>query len=447
MIPCPYGFRIVGATWEERRLVDATAALAGYAACDERAQVERESYLSAFQFGEDFKARLESTGSTKGYNGVCWAPWLLWDIDRESDLQAALSDARRLAMALAERFAVDDDLLIFYSGSKGFHVGLSTSLWQPEPAADFNRIAKRFCEAIAERAGVAIDAGVYDQVRPFRAANSRHPKTGWHKRRLSFDELAGLSLQRILQLAEVPEPFELPASAGRNDQAAGDWRDAGEWVREQAEEKARRRAAGNGTATLNRATLEFIRAGADQGDRHRLLFSAAANLGEFDCPPALAHALLSEAALDSGLPPADVCRQVLCGLQHGQGGVAAAPAGDPETAEPSPAGPAPAADLKAQLAALWASPSPLPATGEDDGVGDLANGDSVEPAEEEVSPPDWKSATRPKPPMGATLFFQDERCRPCSAEQAYLWTWSGAQEWLYAKDHPVPGTHPKAWEP
>jgi len=27
--PCPYGFRIVGGTWEARRLVDAGAAFAG----------------------------------------------------------------------------------------------------------------------------------------------------------------------------------------------------------------------------------------------------------------------------------------------------------------------------------------------------------------------------------------------------------------------------------
>jgi hypothetical protein len=440
MIPCPYGFRIAGATWEERRLVDAAAAFAGYAACDERAEVKREAYLSAFQFGEDFKVLLQSTGSTKGYNGVCRAPWLWFDIDRESDLEAALSDARRLAMALAERFAVDDDLLIFYSGSKGFHLGLPTSLWQPEPAADFNRIGRRFCEALAERARVAIDAGVYDQVRPFRAPNSRHPKTGRHKRRLSFEELEGLSLERILQLAEVPEPFDLPAPTGRSDQAAADWRDAGEWVREQAEEKARRRAAGNGTASLNRATLEFIRAGADQGDRHRLLFSAAANLAEFRCPPALAHALLTEAALDSGLVPADVRRQIECGLNHGQ---ALAPLpGDPAPAESRPPSSAPAADLKAQLAALWASRSPLPATGEDD----PSNGDPIEEAEDEASPSGWQSATRPEPPIGATLLFQDERCRPCSAEQAYLWTWSGAQEWYYTEDHPVPGTQRKAGE-
>ena len=82
----------------------------------------------------------------------------------------------------------------------------------------------------------------------------------------------------------------------------------------EGEAKAARRAAGNGTPTLNHATLEFIREGAGTGDRHRLLFSAAANLAEFGCTPALAVALLEESALDSGLPPKDVRRGIECGL-------------------------------------------------------------------------------------------------------------------------------------
>jgi hypothetical protein len=69
---------------------------------------------------------------------------------------------------------------------------------------------------------------------------------------------------------------------------------------------------------LNRSTLAFIRDGAAEGDRHRRLFSAAANLAEFGCPPDLAAELLTEAALDSGLSPAEVRRQIECGLTHTQ---------------------------------------------------------------------------------------------------------------------------------
>ena len=310
-----YGFRIVGSCRETRRLVDADAALSGYAACDEQAEVNTEAYLSAFQFDEDFRRYLEMTGSTKGYTGPCWSPWLWWDIDRETDIEAATKDARRLAAFLADRYRIDgDELLIFYSGSKGYHVGLPTSLWQPEPSAVFNKLARRLAERIAELLGIDVDAGVYDKVRAFRAPNSRHPKTGRHKRRLAFDELLSMKTAAILDAAAAPQPFDLPLPPSVDDQAAADWREAGEHVAESTTENRQRRLAFNGSPKLNRRTMEFIRDGASTGDRHRLVFSAAANLAEFGCPPVLAHALLTESALDSGLAPNDVRRQIECGL-------------------------------------------------------------------------------------------------------------------------------------
>lgn len=190
----------------------------------------------------------------------------------------------------------------------------------PVPSLDFNRVTRRFAEGFAQLAGVSIDTGVYDKVRAFRAPNSKHPKSGLHKRRLTHEELMGLSLDGIHRLAEQPVPFALPAPAATCEQAAADWQAAMTAVCQQAEEKSRRRAAvANGMPTLNRQTLDFIRDGAEQGDRHRLLFSAAANLAEFGCPLALAHALLTEAALNSGLSPSDVSRQIDCGLAHVKG--------------------------------------------------------------------------------------------------------------------------------
>jgi hypothetical protein len=183
--------------------------------------------------------------------------------------------------------------------------------------------ARRFAQALAAAAGVSIDTGGYDKVRLFRAPHSPHPKTRLHKRRLTLDELLHLDAARVRQLAAGPEPFALPHVAVLDPQAAADWQAALRAVEREAEVKAERRAdRANGTARLNRATLDFLRDGADQGDRHRLLFSAAANLAEFGCPPALAHALLTEAALDSGLTPGDVRRQIDCGLHHPANGAA-----------------------------------------------------------------------------------------------------------------------------
>jgi hypothetical protein len=310
-----YGFRIVGSCRENRRLVEAATAFSGYAACAEQAEVTREAYLSAFQFGDAFRRQLEMTGSTRGYKGPCWSPWLWWDIDRVDDIDAATRDARRLAVDLANRYELDgDELLIFYSGFKGFHVGLPTSLWQPQQSAVFNKVARCFAENVAESLGVEIDTGVYDKVRAFRAPNSRHTETGRHKRRLTFDELIHVKTAAILERASEPEPFDLPDPPPRDDQAAADWRAAGEHVERKTTAFRQRRLALNGSPTLNRRTVEFIRDGAQVGDRHRLLFSAAANLAEYGCPPALAHALLTESALDAGLAPRDVRRQIECGL-------------------------------------------------------------------------------------------------------------------------------------
>ena len=320
----PYGFRVVGSTWEARKPVNAAAALSAHCSCDPKAELDRECYLSAFQYADNFLRHLETTGSTADFAGECWSPYLWFDVDR-ADLSVALTDARRLAAMIVDRYRLDDDqVLAFYSGSKGFHFGLLTLLWRPKPSIDFHKIARRFAEHLAELAGVTIDTGVYDKVRLFRAPNSRHPKTGLHKRQLPFDVLMQMSLDGILQLAAEPAAFDLPAPTATNDQAVADWLDAQRQVDHQGEANAARRAERNGSPTLNRSTLDLIRDGDSlvTGDRHRLLFSAAANLAEFGCSDELALALLLDAGRDSGLPPKEVRRQIECGLAHGRGNYA-----------------------------------------------------------------------------------------------------------------------------
>ncbi len=312
-----YGFRIVGDCRNERRLTDWQKAFAAYADCDYRADVDKESYLSAFTFGPAFADFLNSTGSTKGYNGDCFALWLWLDIDRENDQQAARTDAQQLCASICERYDLDgNELLIFFSGSKGFHIGLPTSLFRAEPSTGFNRFARCFAERLADSITVAIDNGVYDKVRAFRAPNSRHSRTGLHKRCLTFDELLKVKTNAIVERASEPEPFEISEPPETNQRAVDDWQGAIDQVACQLKAAKQRRANLNGSSTLNRATREFIQDGASLGDRHRLLFSAAANLAEFGCSSELAHALLAESALDAGLPPKEVKRQIECGLNY-----------------------------------------------------------------------------------------------------------------------------------
>lgn len=310
-----FGFRVVGPATEPRRLTDHAAAFRAHAECDPKAELHKECYLSAFQFGDDFRAYLDANDSPKSYAGDCWSAWLWFDIDRDN-LDHATRDARRLAAFLVDRWRLDgDDLLTFFSGSKGFHIGLPLSrCGDLEPATTFNAQCRRLAERLAREAAVAIDDGVFDKVRLFRAPNSWHPKTGRHKRRLEFDELLNVRTQAIVERAAAPLAFELPDPPHPHPQAVADWRDAAEELVRRAASLAERHESSNGAARLNRSTLAFVREGATVGDRHRLLYSAARNLAEFGCPSALAHELLTEPALDSGLPPAEVRRQIDCGL-------------------------------------------------------------------------------------------------------------------------------------
>jgi len=332
MTDAPLGYRIVGPCTAERRLIDWHRAFAAYCAADVPGGVEHEAYLSAFTFGDAFRDHLRRTGSTRGYDGPCGAAWVWFDLDRDETsggIEAALADARTLCVQLGDRFAIDDDaLLCFYSGSKGFHVGLPLSGFAPKPGTVFHRIARRFAERVAEQAAIVIDTGVYDCVRAFRSPNSQHPKTGRHKRRLTVDELLHLPLSRIVELAASPAAFDLDdlgdGRCGVDLPAA--WNEAADAVQAEAEAQAERRAAvanGDAAARVNRATLDFIREGASTGDRHRLLFSAAANLAECGAPLHLCRELLTEAALDSGLPPQEVERQIRCGVEHTTKGGAA----------------------------------------------------------------------------------------------------------------------------
>jgi hypothetical protein len=205
MMARPFGFRVVGHRAGRRRPIDWRAAFAAYADCDPIAQPEREAYLSHFVFGPDFAEYLEREATEKGYNGPCGADWLFWDIDRPDDLGLALGDARRLVGAILDRYREldDDDLLVFLSGGKGVHVGIPT-VWHPAPSPHFNTIAKLFCLAVAEAANVVVDGLIYSKTRLFRAPNSRHPKTGLFKRRLTLDELTYLKVEAVVELARRP---------------------------------------------------------------------------------------------------------------------------------------------------------------------------------------------------------------------------------------------------
>jgi len=246
--------------------------------------------------------------------------WL--DIDRDEaagGVARALADTKRLVDALDERFGVPRGVLVpFVSGGKGMHLGIPTALWAPPASADFHAVARQFAETVAAGAGVGVDVAVFDRVRAFRAPNSRHPKTGLHKRFVPVEILDTVTVNGVLSLARTPEPFDVPSTDGVEsaDMLVSVWERASRAVAEKSAAAEQRRveiANGDRAATLNRKTRAFLAGEVAVGERHPRLYSAAANLAELGCPLSAVRALLTEPALDLGLPPKDVARQIECG--------------------------------------------------------------------------------------------------------------------------------------
>ncbi len=323
----PYGLWVSGPCSETRVIVPAADAFRSYCLADSTVKVGGEAYLSAFHFGNDMRDRVEGTGTPRGFDGPTWSSYLWFDIDRSPDqggVSQALADTRRLVGCLgSEMGAPQECLLSFFSGSKGFHVGVPTALWGPEPGPVFHDTAKALAQHVADKAGVSIDGSVYDRVRLFRAPNSRHPKTGRHKVRLDPGQLAGLDDSTIAAMAANPVPFEPQSHGGLRvcPALAAAWGSAGASAARSAVTQIQRKrdqAAGALPRSLNNMTLSAIRGEPiEPGERHKWLYSIAANLGEFGCTQQLAEALLMESGLSSGLTRAEIVRQIRCGLADG----------------------------------------------------------------------------------------------------------------------------------
>lgn len=288
---------------------------------------DREAYLSHFVFGPELQAHYAANrGSVAGFAGPCSCRWLHFDIDRADDLQAALEDARRLVQFIHARYPeLEGEVPVYFSGSKGFHVLIELA-HSPPPSVQFPQVARTFAEGIAAAAGVRIDSAIYDRSHILRLPNSRHPKTGLFKRLIDIEGLFMRDVAGHLTDARSPWPSAIPFAGKQVPRLADDWHEAERVAARALEARATiRRDAGTAAERAPRWLLDFLRFGADVGERHGTLFRSAAWLTEQGAPSSLVSALLTEPGQDVGLPPADVARQIRCGIEHalkqrGEGG-------------------------------------------------------------------------------------------------------------------------------
>lgn len=147
-----------------------------------------EAYHCAFD--------LEPRDTFKDYVGLMRpAMGKVWfDFDSPDGGIAAREDARKFVEWLGEPCAV------YYSGSKGFHVGVAFSSFLLEPSVD---LGTRLHALAVRLKGFypTLDTTIYNANRKFRVPGSKHPKTGLYKTLLLNTDL-GAPLELIKGFAK-----------------------------------------------------------------------------------------------------------------------------------------------------------------------------------------------------------------------------------------------------
>jgi len=287
---------------------------------DDRFNPDAEQYLTAFAYPRcEYVNHVRRIGTPRGHTGPASCPWLWFDIDRPN-LDEARRDTLTLARFLLRRYPkldCGDGLGIWFSGSKGFHLGIEC--WpgnRPDQLAPAT--AKRLALALACAAGVLIDGSIYDRQRIWRLPNSKHPSSGLHKVPLTLGELE-LPVERIRELARHPRGCALPEVGDPMAELEADWAAALDAVRRSGTMTADgRRVPPADAPVVPLYVRQFIGfADTQNPGRATTLFRCAAALSEAGTPPAVIWGLLEEPALKTGLPVHEVRKQILAGIAHG----------------------------------------------------------------------------------------------------------------------------------
>lgn len=132
---------------------------------------------------------------------------LYFDFDALGQFEKARQDAIMTIAFLKTVFKIpEEQVQIFFSGSKGVHLIVPAHVLGIEPCSNLNQtyryIAKQANQYLKNQ---TLDLMIYDKKRLFRIPNTIHEKTGLHKIELSLSDLRGLPFERIQEKAIHPQ--------------------------------------------------------------------------------------------------------------------------------------------------------------------------------------------------------------------------------------------------
>jgi len=240
-----------------------------------------DCYRSIFRRQKSFKDHVKKTGSVKDYRSEVYADWIVFDIDRENNLDGALSDLRQFLIHLEQEYGLcSDQVILFFSGYKGFHILLPTELFGGwKPSIDLPQKFRKCAFELADKAGIKIDKAIYDVSRLLRLSNTKNAKSGLYKIWISSKTALTGSLDQILEKAKQKQKTNLPSNFNECKKLVKLWKEISKEI--EYENSANLLLNENET----RIELEFVKpcinrllSGIPQGNRHNAAFRITDNL-------------------------------------------------------------------------------------------------------------------------------------------------------------------------
>lgn len=146
--------------------------------------------------------RFANKDKTKGEPFI--AP-LYFDLDSDDPAKSQADAVKVIDFFTKELDIKPSDMWVYFSGSKGFHILVSSTALAIEPNNLLCKVFKHIAGYLIHRLELStLDLVVYTVPRMLRLPNSVHQKTRLFKIELTIDEIKTLSIQDIQTLAKQP---------------------------------------------------------------------------------------------------------------------------------------------------------------------------------------------------------------------------------------------------
>lgn len=129
----------------------------------------------------------------------------------EKDYEKLRRDVLLLIRKLKTMFALNDNnIQVFFSGSKGFHIIIPYEVFGFEYSKDINNKYKLLAtELKSYTITKSVDTRIYDNKRLFREPNSINSKTGYYKVQIDLSNLRIMSYNDLIEYASASKPLLL----------------------------------------------------------------------------------------------------------------------------------------------------------------------------------------------------------------------------------------------